>query len=157
MSKISFTLNFERVEIDTNPLRRLLDVLREDFNLTGLKEGCGEGECGSCSIILDGRLVKSCLIPLGNIEGKDVLTIEGLQKTNRYEVLKEAFEEAGAVQCGFCTPGMIMAAEALLRNNPKPTVEEIKDGLSGNLCRCTGYNMIIEAVQRASNGGDGLW
>ncbi len=157
MSKISFVLNFEKVEIDTNPLRRLLDVLREDFNLTGHKEGCGEGECGACSIIIDGRLINSCLMPIGKIEGKEVLTIEGIQSTNKYEVLKEAFEEAGAVQCGFCTPGMIMAAEVLLRNNSKPTIDEIKEGLSGNLCRCTGYNMIIEAVQMAAKRGDGLW
>lgn len=157
MSKIRFTLNFENVEIDTNPLKRFLDVLREDFNLTGHKEGCGEGECGACSIIIDGRLVNSCLMPVGKIEGKEVLTIEGLQKTNKYEVLKESFEEAGAVQCGFCTPSMIIAAEALLRKNPNPTIDEIKDELSGNLCRCTGYNMIIEAVQMASKRGDGLW
>lgn len=157
MSKITFTLNFEKVEINTNPLRRLIDVLREDLNLTGHKEGCGEGECGACSIIINGKIVNSCLMPIGKIEGKEVLTIEGFQRTEKYKVLKEAFEEAGAVQCGFCTPSMIMATEVLLSKSPNPTVEEIKDGLSGNLCRCTGYNMIIEAVQLASKRGDGLW
>lgn len=156
-SRIRFTLNFEDVEVVCNPLKRLLDVLREDFSLTGVKEGCGEGECGACVVIIDGRLVNSCIYPAGNVEGKKVLTIEGLKKTKRYEVLKESFEEAGAVQCGFCTPGMMIAADALLSRNPQPDDDEIREGISGNLCRCTGYNMIIDAIRIASKRGEGMW
>lgn len=156
-NNISFKLNFVEVKVVVNPLKRLLDVLREDLGLTGSKEGCGEGECGACSVLIEGKLVNSCMMPIGMLEGKEVITIEGLQKTKNYEVLKESYEEAGAVQCGFCTPGMIMAAEALLRKHPNPTEEEIRDGISGNLCRCTGYNMIIDAVKIAAKRGDGLW
>ncbi|QGU94745.1 2Fe-2S iron-sulfur cluster binding domain-containing protein [Clostridium bovifaecis] len=156
-NNISFKLNFVEVKVAVNPLKRLLDVLREDLRLTGPKEGCGEGECGACSVLIEGKLVNSCMIPIGMVEGKEVITIEGLQKTKSYEVLRESYEEAGAVQCGFCTPGMIMAAEALLRKHPNPTEEEIRDGISGNLCRCTGYNMIIDAVNIAAKRGDGLW
>lgn len=156
-NNISFKLNFVEVKVVVNPLKRLLDVLREDLGLTGSKEGCGEGECGACSVLIEGKLVNSCMVPIGMLEGKEVITIEGLQKTKNYEVLKESYEEAGAVQCGFCTPGMIMAAEALLRKHPNPTEEEIRDGISGNLCRCTGYNMIIDAVKIAAKRGDGLW
>lgn len=155
--KYRFILNSKPVEIDENPLKRLLDVLRENFSLTGPKEGCGEGECGACSVLIDGELVNSCLYPIGMIDGKEVLTIEGFAGTERYNVLKECYEEAGAVQCGFCTPGMIMASEALLRKNPHPTEEDIRQGLSGNLCRCTGYNSIIKAVKSASERGNGLW
>jgi carbon-monoxide dehydrogenase small subunit len=155
--RIGFTLNSKPVEIDETPLKRLLDVLREDFNLTGPKEGCGEGECGACSVLVDGELVNSCLYPIGMLEGKEVLTIEGFAGTERFNVLKESYEEAGAVQCGFCTPGMIMASEALLREKPHPTEEEIRQGLSGNLCRCTGYGAIIKAVKDASERGNGLW
>ncbi|TDT63667.1 (2Fe-2S)-binding protein [Fonticella tunisiensis] len=156
-NKIRFTLNFKTVEISASPLKRLLDVLREDFSLTGTKEGCGEGECGACSIIVDGELVNSCLYPVGRVEGKEVLTIEGFRSTPEFEVLRESFEEAGAVQCGFCTPGMIMAAEFLLRKYPHPTEEQIRKGISGNLCRCTGYDMIVKAIKLASERGDGLW
>lgn len=156
-SSIRFKLNFEDREIVINPLKRLLDVLREDMGFTGVKEGCGEGECGACSVIIDGKLINSCMVPIGTVEGKEVLTIEGLQQTERYNVLKDSFEEAGAVQCGFCTPGMIMASEALLSKNPHPSEDEIREGLSGNLCRCTGYNMIIDAIKLAEKRGDGLW
>lgn len=156
-SSIRFKLNFEDIEIAINPLKRLLDVLREDMGFTGVKEGCGEGECGACSVIIDGKLINSCMVPIGTVEGKEVLTIEGLQQTERYSVLKDSFEEAGAVQCGFCTPGMIMASEALLSKNPHPSEDEIREGLSGNLCRCTGYNMIIDAIKLAEKRGDGLW
>ncbi|MGY0374886.1 (2Fe-2S)-binding protein [Clostridium sp. JNZ J1-5] len=156
-SSIRFKLNFEDIEIAINPLKRLLDVLREDMGFTGVKEGCGEGECGACSVIIDGKLINSCMVPIGTVEGKEVLTIEGLQQTKRYNVLKDSFEEAGAVQCGFCTPGMIMASEALLSKNPHPSEDEIREGLSGNLCRCTGYNMIIDAIKLAEKRGDGLW
>lgn len=157
INSIKFTLNFEKVEIKTSAVRRLLDVLREDFNLKGVKEGCGEGECGACAVLMNGRIVHSCMVPIGQVEGKEIITIEGLQKTPTYSILKESFEDAGAVQCGFCTPGMIIASEALLREYPKPTDEQIREGISGNLCRCTGYNMIIDAVRLASKRGDGLW
>jgi len=157
INKIKFTLNFEKVEIKTSAVRRLLDVLREDFDLRGVKEGCGEGECGACAVLMNGKIVHSCMVPIGQVEGKEIITIEGLQKTPMYSILKESFEDAGAVQCGFCTPGMIIASEALLREYPKPTDEQIREGISGNLCRCTGYNMIIDAVKLASKRGDGLW
>lgn len=154
---IRFILNSSEVEIEASPLRRLLDVLREDFNLTGPKEGCGEGECGACSVLVDGCLINSCLYPLGMVEGKKVMTIEGFSGTQQFKVLKECFEEAGAVQCGFCTPGMIMASESLLMKKPHPTEEDIREGISGNLCRCTGYSMIINAVKMAAKRGEGLW
>ncbi len=155
MSQIKFTLNGKSVAIDSNPLRRLLDVLREDFKNTGVKEGCGEGECGACAVLLNGKLVNSCIVPVGAIDGSEIVTIEGFRKTERFKIISDAFAEAGAVQCGFCTPGMIMATEAILSQNPSPTRDEIADGLSGNLCRCTGMNMIIEAVELASKNGGG--
>jgi aerobic carbon-monoxide dehydrogenase small subunit len=155
--EITFILNNQSVSVQTDTMRRLLDVLRDDLGITGTKEGCGEGECGACSVLLNGKLVNSCLIPVGSIEGDEVLTIEGFKLTKRFTVLEAAFAEAGAVQCGFCTPGMLMAAEALLTHNPKPEEAEIRDAISGNLCRCTGYNMIVEAIQIAGQRGDGLW
>lgn len=157
MAKIEFRLNGVPVKIDTNPNRRLLDVLREDFSMTGVKEGCGEGECGACAVLLDHEIVNSCSVPIANCVKKDIVTIEGYSKTSRYNVLRNAFEEEGAVQCGFCTPGMMIAAESLLNKNPNPTDEEIKIGLSGNLCRCTGYSMIIKAVKRAVKDGEDIW
>lgn len=157
MNKITFTLNQKEVTVETTPSRRLLDVLREDLHLTGPKEGCGEGECGACSVLLNNRIVNSCLVPLGTVHNQEVLTIEGLAKTKQGQLLQRCFEEAGAVQCGICTPGMLMASHALLSETPHPTREEIQIGLSGNLCRCTGYNMIIKAVQEASKKGEGLW
>ncbi len=157
MAKISFILNGELVHMDTNPSRRLLDVLRNDFNLTGPKEGCGEGECGACAVLMNKKIVNSCSVPLANVVGKEITTIEGFSTTKRFEVIKESFAEEGAVQCGFCTPGMVIATESLLNQNPHPNDDEIKIGLSGNLCRCTGYNMIVKAVKRASKDGDGLW
>lgn len=157
MANIEFILNGKSVSISQDPTRRLLDVLRLDFHLVGVKEGCGEGECGACSILIDHYVVNSCLIPLGNVAGKDVLTIEGFKSTARYQIIEQSFIEAGAVQCGFCTPGMVMATESLLHRNPHPTDKEIRIALSGNLCRCTGYNMIIDAVHQASLKGAGLW
>lgn len=156
-NKIRFILNGQEVEINCSPLKRLIDVLREDFNLTGVKEGCGKGECGACSVLIDGELVNSCIFPIGNALGKNIVTIEGFKKTRKFEVLSESFLDAGAVQCGFCTPGMILASEALLSKNPNPSDEEIRQGLSGNICRCTGYNMIVDAVKLASKRGEGLW
>ncbi len=157
MKTIDFILNGHAVSVPFEPTRRLLDVLRNDFHLLGVKEGCGEGECGACSILLNHHVVNSCLLPLGNVMGCEVLTIEGFKSSKRYEVIEASYIEAGAVQCGFCTPGMVMATESLLHTNPQATEQEIKIALSGNLCRCTGYNMIIEAVKLAQSKGAGLW
>jgi carbon-monoxide dehydrogenase small subunit len=157
MTKIKFNLNNKEVSIESNPLRRLLDVLREDFKLIAPKEGCGQGECGACSVIINGNLINSCCVPLGNVNGAKVITIEGLVDTKEFNILKEAYEDAGAVQCGFCTPGMIMASYALLTKNSTPSEDEIREGISGNLCRCTGYDKIIEAIKLASKRGDTVW
>ncbi len=154
---VSFILNGNTVRLETDPLRRLLDVLRDDFHLTSAKEGCGQGECGACAVLVDCKLVNSCLLPVIAAADREVITIEGFRETRRFLVLRQCFEEAGAVQCGFCTPGMLMAAEALLLNNPTPTEEEIRIGLSGNLCRCTGYTAIVKAVAAAAKEGSGLW
>jgi carbon-monoxide dehydrogenase small subunit len=157
MAEIKFKLNNEIVRIDRDPTMRLLDVLRDDFGQTGVKEGCGEGECGACSVLVDGEIVSSCLMPLGNAEGKSIVTIEEFSKTKRYRILNQAYEDEGAVQCGFCIPGMLIASESLLNKNPHPTENEIRDALSGNLCRCTGYNMIVRAIQLAAERGEGVW
>jgi carbon-monoxide dehydrogenase small subunit len=154
---IAFRLNGKQVTLRTDPLRRLLDVLRDDFQLHGVKEGCGEGECGACAVLVDGSLQNSCIIPVGAVQGADILTIEGYRETERYQVLAEAFADEGSVQCGFCTPGFIMAAEALLRKNPAPSEKEIRAAISGNLCRCTGYDMIVKGIGRASRAGKGRW
>ncbi len=157
MTKIKFNLNNKEVSIESNPLRRLLDVLREDFKLIAPKEGCGQGECGACSVIIDGNIINSCCVPLGNVNGTKVITIEGLVDTKEFNILKEAYEDAGAVQCGFCTPGMIMASYALLTKNSRPNEDEIREGISGNLCRCTGYDKIIDAIKLASKRGETVW
>lgn len=145
------------METDALPTTRLLDLLREQFELIGSKEGCGEGECGACSILVNGLVQNSCLIPIGAVEGSDIVTIEGYSKTDRYKKLSECFSQAGGVQCGFCIPGMVMSSEALLSKNPNPSEAEIREGISGNLCRCTGYNMIVTAVDLAAKKGEGLW
>lgn len=152
MSKeISFILNGSEVRVAVEGHQRLIDVLRGPLGQTGTKEGCGEGECGSCTVIIDGRAVNSCLYPALEAEGKTVTTIEGLQGTkNELSFIQKSFVEEGAIQCGFCTPGMIMSAKALLDSNPAPSDEEIRDALQGNLCRCTGYVQIIEAVKEAA-------
>jgi len=149
---LSFTVNGSRVTVRVYPMARLLDVLREELKLTGSKEGCGEGECGACSILLDGQLVNSCLVPVLQAEGSEILTIEGLADSGRLHALQETFLRCGGAQCGICTPGMIMAAFALLRRIPHPNEEEIREGLAGNLCRCTGYSKILESVSRACQG-----
>ena len=151
--EISFTVNGERKTVRAHPMERLLDILRQQFQLTGTKEGCGEGECGSCAVLMDGILVNSCLVPVLQAAGSNVVTIEGLAAGETLHVLQEAFLECGGAQCGICTPGMILAAVHLLNGTPKPTMEEIREGLSGNLCRCTGYNQIVEAVERAVHPG----
>lgn len=154
---IEFELNGKNVCSKAEPTERLLDVLREEFQLTGPKEGCGEGECGACSVLVNHKLMNSCITAIGSVKGQKVLTLEGFKETERYKLLEETFAKAGAVQCGYCTPGMIMAAEALLSQKPNPSVEDIREGISGNLCRCTGYNMIIDAVKMAAKQGSGLW
>lgn len=157
MAEISFILNGEEVSVEADPLKRLLDVLREDFEALGVKEGCGEGECGACSVILDGKLVNSCMVPLGAAEGADIVTPEGLRETEKGKVIVESFADTGAVQCGFCTPGMMMAAEALLEKNNNPDESEIREALSGNLCRCTGYDLIVKGVKVSAERGKDLW
>ena len=154
---IDFTLNGASAAWNGSPATRLLDVLRDSFGCTGVKCGCLEGECGACSVILDGKLVNSCMVAMGRAAGSDIVTIEGYKKTARFAALDKAFAEFGAVQCGFCTPGMILAAECLLRENPRPTSGEIRMGISGNLCRCTGYSAIVKAVASAAKEGEGLW
>ena len=154
---IEFILNGKLVAGNFGPSARLLDILRDDFHLTGVKEGCGEGECGACAVLIDGRLANSCLVAAGSLQGAEIVTIEGFRDTNRFAILEQAFAKAGAVQCGFCTPGMLMAAEALLSRNAHPTEEQIREAISGNLCRCTGYNMIVDAIMTASREGNGIW
>lgn len=151
--KIKFELNHEVVEVETTLSKRLLDVIREDFDLIGTKEGCAEGECGACLVYVDDLLVNSCLVPIANVVDKQVITIEAFSKTKSYQKIEDAFVKAGAVQCGYCTPGMVMAVHELLKQYPNPTVEEVKEGLSGNLCRCTGYQSIFEAVNLLLEGG----
>jgi carbon-monoxide dehydrogenase small subunit len=148
--EISFVVNSEPKTVRAYPMERLLDVLRQQLQLTGAKEGCGEGECGSCSVLMDGTLVNSCLVPVLQAEGSSVVTIEGLATGETLHVLQEAFLECGGAQCGICTPGMILAACHLLNGKSEPTIEEIREGLSGNLCRCTGYSQIVEAVAEAA-------
>jgi aerobic carbon-monoxide dehydrogenase small subunit len=148
-AEILFTVNGEPKKVRAYPMERLLDVLRLDLGLTGAKEGCGEGECGSCSVLMDGALVNSCLVPALQAAGTSIVTIEGLDG-GKLHVLQEAFLECGGAQCGICTPGMILASVYLLNGKPNPTLEEIREGLSGNLCRCTGYSQILEAVAQAA-------
>lgn len=149
MNRISLTLkvNGKEVTLKVGPKERLIDTLREQLNLTGTKEGCSIGECGACTVILNGEAVSSCLILTGQIGGSEVLTIEGLEVAGKLDPLQKAFIDYQAVQCGFCTPGMLMSAKALLMKNPHPSREEIKTTLEGNLCRCTGYEQIIEAIE----------
>ena len=151
--EISFILNNKKVTIDVTPSMRLLDVIREELHLTGTKEGCGEGECGACTVLVNGEPYNSCLTPAANVIGKEVMTIEGFRETKAYRVIADAFADQGGSQCGFCTPGMILASYAVLKKNPHPTEEEIREALSGNLCRCTGYNSIVNAVMLASKKG----
>jgi aerobic-type carbon monoxide dehydrogenase small subunit (CoxS/CutS family) len=150
---IAFHVNGEAVEVDSVPMTRLLDVLREDLRLTGSKEGCGEGECGACTVLIDGEPVNSCLVPVAQVAGCSVETIEGLAQDGRLHMVQQAFIEHGAAQCGICTPGFIVMAKALLDGNPHPSRLEAREALAGNLCRCTGYQKIIDAVVEAIGGG----
>ena len=158
MARISFHLNGKPVKILVDPSMRLLDVLRIRLHVTGVKEGCGEGACGACSVLVDGECYDSCLTPVANVMGKHIVTIEGFRNTKQYRLIADAFADFGASQCGFCTPGMILNTYALLKRNPHPTEEEVRIALSGNLCRCTGYNAIIKAVlEVAEKGGNIQW
>ena len=148
--KINFTLNGNSVTTDAPEDRRVVDLLREDLGLTGTKEGCGAGECGACSILVDGVQRLSCLMIAAQLKDRDIVTIEGLSQKGQLHPLQDAFIGHGAVQCGFCTPGMVIAAEGLLRQNPHPSREDIRAGLAGNLCRCTGYQKIVDAVEAVS-------
>ena len=154
--EIRFTLNGKEVMADVSPSARLLDVLRNNFHLTGVKEGCGEGECGACTVLVNDEPYNSCLTPVINIVNKNVVTIEGFRDTKAYQVIADAFADMGGSQCGFCTPGMILASYAVLKKNPHPSEEEIRFALSGNLCRCTGYNSIVNAVLKSSEKGVNL-
>lgn len=148
-ASVSFNVNGEHKTAHVWPMARLLDVLREELQLTGTKEGCGEGECGACSVIVDGELVNSCLIPAAQVAGANVTTIEGVADGERLNAVQQAFIECGGAQCGICTPGMVLAAVSLLERIPQPTEDDIRNGLAGNLCRCTGYMKIFDSVVKA--------
>jgi len=148
--KIEFTVNRRKRQFDVEPNTLLLNLLREDLSLTGTKYGCGIGECGSCTVLVDGEPVPSCLTLAVEVDGREVVTIEGIAKGGSLSAVQEAFLEEGAIQCGYCTPGFIIAAEALLKENPRPSEEEIREYLKGNLCRCTGYVNIVKAVKKAA-------
>ncbi len=150
---LAFKVNGDPVTVKVFPDATLLEVLRNDLDLTGTKYGCGEGECGACSVLLNGKVVNSCLVLAAECQGAEVLTIEGLAAGGELHPIQQAFVDHGAIQCGFCTPGMIMTAYSLLKENPAPTQDEMKRGLEGNLCRCTGYSKIIDAVQSLAGGG----
>ena len=146
---LEFSVNGSTVQVDTHPMARLLDVLRTQLHLTGAKEGCGEGECGACGVLLDGELVNSCLVPAIQAAGCNVVTIEGIAGPGGLHAIQQAFIDHGGAQCGICTPGMVLAAAALLDRKPEPTLDDLREGLSGNLCRCTGYMRIFESVVAA--------
>jgi carbon-monoxide dehydrogenase small subunit len=147
---MEFRVNEASRRVEVYPMERLLDVLREEIGLTGTKEGCGEGECGACSVLVNGDLVNSCLVPVLQVDGCEILTVEGLAKNEHLHPLQEAFAKTGGAQCGICTPGMILASYQLLARWPHPTEDQIREGLAGNLCRCTGYQKIFDAVRQAS-------
>jgi carbon-monoxide dehydrogenase small subunit len=153
LKEINLTVNNRPYRLSVLPWRTLLEVIRENLGLTGTKEGCGLGECGACTVLIDGRAVNSCLVLAAEADGKQITTIEGLADGDKLHPLQQAFVDHGGLQCGFCTPGMILSAKALLDENPTPTEEEIKQGIAGNLCRCTGYAKIIESIKAAENMG----
>lgn len=146
---IACRVNGKAVTLEAHPMARLLDVLRLQLRLTGTKEGCGEGECGACAVLLNGRLVNSCLVPLLHADGAEIVTIEGIADGEQLHAVQEAFLSCGGAQCGICTPGMVLAAVSLLKAHPEPTIDDIRNGLAGNLCRCTGYMRIFESVVAA--------
>lgn len=148
-TRIQFTINSQLRTVSAYPMERLLDVLRQQLHLTGTKEGCGEGECGACTVFINGEIVNSCLVPVAQVEGATITTIEGIARDNQLHAVQQAFIDFGGAQCGICTPGMVLAAVDLLNRNPNPTEADIRNGLAGNLCRCTGYMKIFEAVVQA--------
>jgi len=147
---IQFVINGQSVEIEVKPWRTLLEMIRENLNLTGTKEGCGHGECGSCTVLMGGKTVNSCLVPAAEADGQEILTIEGLSEAGSLHPIQEAFVERSGMQCGFCTPGMIISAKALLDRNPDPSEKEIREAMAGNFCRCTGYTKIVESIDAAA-------
>ena len=149
LSEIVFYVNDKKTVFSGNPLTRLIDVLRDDLHLTGVKEGCGEGECGACSVLKDGKLVTSCIIPVGAVNGSHIYTIEGIRETELGKIIIDAFADGGAVQCGFCIPGMVLASYVLLKEKEMPSEDEIREAISGNICRCTGYDLIVESIRLA--------
>ena len=155
MKEIKLTVNKQPYRLSVLPWRTLLEVIREDLGLTGTKEGCGLGECGACTVLMDGQAVNSCLVLATEADGREITTIEGLAQGDKLHPIQQAFVEHGGLQCGFCTPGMILSAKALLDQNPTPSEEEIKQGISGNLCRCTGYTKIIESIRAAAENMGG--
>ena len=154
--KIQFNLNGNDVSVTADPNKRLVDFLREDMGMTSVKEGCGEGECGACTIIYNGKAVTSCLMLAGQADGSTIVTLEGVSENGHLNYIQQAFVDAGAVQCGYCTPGMVLSAKALLDKKPDATDEEIRRAMSGNLCRCTGYSKIIKAVEMARDAKGGV-
>lgn len=154
MKMIEFMLNGVQTRTEAQPDERLLDLLRDRLGLTGTKEGCGIGNCGACTVILDGKAVNACLIPAFAVDGREVLTVEGIMQDGELHPIQDALIRHQAVQCGFCTPGLVMSAKALLDHNPNPSRSEIQEAIAGNLCRCTGYEQVIEAVQDAAKGGE---
>ena len=155
MKDIEFVLNGQSYELKIHPWRTLLEVIREDLKLTGTKEGCGQGECGSCTVIMGGKTVNSCLVPAVEADGQEIITIEGLADGENLHLIQDAFVEHAGMQCGFCTPGMIMSAKSLLDRNPNPSLEEVKEGIAGNFCRCTGYTKIVESINAAAQAMKG--
>lgn len=155
MKEIRFTLNGKSYAMSVKPWRTLLELIREDLSLTGTKEGCGQGECGSCTVVMGGKTVNSCLVPALEADNQEIITIEGLADGDNLHPIQEAFVEQAGMQCGFCTPGMIMSAKALLDKNPTPSQEEIREGIAGNFCRCTGYTKIIESISAAAEAMKG--
>ncbi|MCF8062231.1 MAG: (2Fe-2S)-binding protein [Deltaproteobacteria bacterium] len=155
MKRIQCTVNGEPVKISVPPWRTLLEMIREDLTLTGTKEACGQGECGACTVIMGGRSVNSCLVPAVEADGQEILTVEGVGRGESLHPLQEAFVEKAGMQCGFCTPGMIMSAKFLLDNNPRPDDSEIREGIAGNFCRCTGYTKIVESITAAAEAVKG--
>jgi len=150
MSELSLDVNGETHEFEADPLRPLRDVLREELELTGTKESCDSGYCGACTVLVDGEATKSCLVPAGKMTGKDITTIEGLDEDGDLSTIQQSFVDAFATQCGYCIPGCVLAAHSLLEDNPSPTTEEIREGIGGNICRCTGYVKIVDAIRDAA-------
>lgn len=149
MVEINLTVNGKDYKLNIDENMRLLDLLRDELKLLGAKEGCGEGECGACTVIMDGKTINSCMVMAFQADGSNIITVEGLEENGEIHPIQQAFIDVGAVQCGYCTPGMILSVKALLDKNPHPTREEIREGISGNLCRCTGYNKIVDAAEKA--------